>query len=322
MDNFPRTLIGIVPLCDAGLSVTFTKHKVICQTASGTSIIEGWRHSKEDMDWYFPLVDEDHNSNKDSLFPSDNDSSICSNPDSTTPPPPPPPPLAATTYWDRIKHVKRPPNSTQTTYRERLDMSEVSFTERLKRRCKEDTDLINGLNLNTTALYIQSLQACRAHTPCPTARSSAEPSTALPHQDHQANNAYNLPSINALVHLHHASAGNPVPSSWFAAIKAGNYSSFPGLTLRNAMQRCPSSDATVKGHLKQMRQGLRSTKPKPLKPSNRFAILADPTESPPPEPTGEPTIDPTLPLSNQVCIAEMPLSRLYTDDTGRLPIRA
>jgi hypothetical protein len=34
------------------------------------------------------------------------------------------------------------------------------------------------------------------------------------------------------------------------------------------MQHCPSSDATVKGHLKQMRQGLHSTKPKPPKPSN------------------------------------------------------
>ena len=41
MEDFPRTLIGIVPLCDAGLSVTFTKHKVICQTASNTSFIEG-----------------------------------------------------------------------------------------------------------------------------------------------------------------------------------------------------------------------------------------------------------------------------------------
>jgi hypothetical protein len=238
------------------------------------------------MDWYFPLVNEDHNSSKDSLFPSDNDSSICSNPDSTTPPPPPPPPLVATTYWDCIRHEKRPPNSTQITYRKQFDRGEVSFKERLKRRCKEDTDLINGLNLNTSALYIQSLQACWAHTPCPTAHSSAELPNTLHHQDHQANNAYNLPSINALVCLHPASTGNPVPSSWFAAIKAGNYSSFPGLTLCNAMQHCPSSNATIKGHLKQTRQGLRSTKPKPPKPSNQFAILANPSKSPPPEPTG------------------------------------
>ncbi len=50
MDDFSRTLIGIAPLCNAGLSVTFTKHKVFCQTASGTSIIIGWRHPEEDMD--------------------------------------------------------------------------------------------------------------------------------------------------------------------------------------------------------------------------------------------------------------------------------
>ncbi len=132
MGDSPRTLIGIATLCDAGLGVTFTKHKVICHTASGTSIIEGWRHPEEGSDWFFPLVDEDHNSDKDSLFPSDNDSSICSNSDSTTPPPLLPPPLAATTYWDHIKNKKRPPNSTQTTYRKRLARGEVSFKERLK----------------------------------------------------------------------------------------------------------------------------------------------------------------------------------------------
>jgi hypothetical protein len=42
---------------------------------------------------------------------------------------------------------------------------------------------------------------------------------------------YDLPSVSSLVHLHHASTGNPVPSTWFAAIKAGNYKTFTGLTL-------------------------------------------------------------------------------------------
>ena len=111
------------------------------------------------------------------------------------PPLPPPPP---STYWDHIKHKKRPANSRQVTYQEQLATGNVCFAERLKRQRKEDTDLINGLNLNTTALYIQSLQACQAHTPCPTAHSSAEPPAMTPLQ---ANNAYNLPSINARVHL-------------------------------------------------------------------------------------------------------------------------
>jgi hypothetical protein len=51
----------------------------------------------------------------------------------------------------------------------------------------------------------------------------------------QAANVNDLPSVSALVHLHHTSTGNPVPSTWFAAIKADNYNTFSSLTLRNAM---------------------------------------------------------------------------------------
>ncbi len=52
----------------------------------------------------------------------------------------------------------------------------------------------------------------------------------------QATSAYDLPSVSSLVHLRHASAGNPVPSTWFAAIKTGNYKTFPGLTLRTDLE--------------------------------------------------------------------------------------
>ncbi len=145
------------------------------------------------------------------------------------------------------------------------------------------------------------------------------PTTSSP----QATNAYDLPSINALVCLHHAFIGNPVPSTWFAAIKAGNYDSFPGLTLCNAMKHCPSSDTTIKGHLKQMRQGLRSTKPKLPPSSNCFAILSAPDTPPTEEPSIDPSNKPTiLPLANKLYIMDFPLTKLYTDNTGRLPIQA
>jgi hypothetical protein len=137
----------------------------------------------------------------------------------------------------------------------------------------------------------------------------------------QATNTYDLPSVSALVHLHHASAGNPVPSTWFAAIKAGNYDTLPGLTLCNALKHCLSSDATIKGHLKQTHQGLCSTKPKPPPSSNRFAILSTPdkpsTKAPSAKPSGKPT---KLPLTNELHIMDLPLSKLYTGDTGRFPI--
>jgi hypothetical protein len=41
--------------------------------------------------------------------------------------------------------------------------------------------------------------------------------------------ATDLPSVGALVHYLHAAAGFPVKSTWLAAIKASNYTSWPGL---------------------------------------------------------------------------------------------
>jgi len=72
-------------------------------------------------------------------------------------------------------------------------------------------------------------------------------------------NAHDLPSVSALIHYLHAAAGFPVKSTWLAAIKAGNFASWPGLTYANASKFCPSSNKTIKGHLTQVRQGLRST---------------------------------------------------------------
>jgi hypothetical protein len=139
----------------------------------------------------------------------------------------------------------------------------------------------------------------------------------------QATNACDLTSISALVQLHHTFASNPVSSTWFAAIKAGNYGTYLGLALLNAMKHCPSSDTTVKGHLKQTHQGLCSTNSKPSPSSNYFAILSTPdkplTEIPSIKPSRKPT---KLPLTNKLNIADIPLSKLYTDITGRLPIQA
>ena len=59
-----------------------------------------------------------------------------------------------------------------------------------------------------------------------------------------ANSAYDLPIINTLVQYFHTTAGFPVKSTWLAAIKYGNYKSWPGLTLKNATKCCPLSDET------------------------------------------------------------------------------
>jgi hypothetical protein len=87
------------------------------------------------------------------------------------------------------------------------------------------------------------------------------------------------------------------------------------------MKHCPSSDATIKGHLKQMHQGIRSTKPMP-RSSNRFAPLAmpdAPTPDEPEDPIHKPT---TLPSTNNLYITDFLLAKLYADNTGRLSIQA
>ena len=116
-----------------------------------------------------------------------------------------------------------------------------------------------------------------------------------------AYSAYDLPIVAALICYFHAAAGCPVLSTWLKAISAGNYSSWPGLTLANATKYCLSADSIIMGNLVQKRQGLISTKHKP------------PTTSSPEAPI--PRI-----CSNELFLQVTPISKLYTDDTGQFPI--
>jgi hypothetical protein len=302
MPSFIRTLVSIAPLCDANLTVIFTKHDVKAINQAGATILKGWRDPGGANNWNFPIMDSNYNSNEDSLFPSDD--KLISIPPPNPPPEPLPPPATPVpdTYLDRIRHERRPAGTVELTYREQLDQGLVNTTEQNKRQCIK---MACHSNLKTTSSY-----------PCfqPHALS---PPTSSP----QATSAYDLLSVSSLVCLHHASAGNPVPSTWFTAIKAGNYKTFPGLTLCNAMKHCPSSDATIKGHLKQACQGIRFTKPMP-RSSNRFAPLATP-DAPTTDELENPIHKPTaLPSTNELYITDFPLAKLYTDNTGRLPIQA
>ena len=117
-----------------------------------------------------------------------------------------------------------------------------------------------------------------------------------------------LPSIGALVGFYHACLGFPVKQTWLDAVKAGNCNSFDGLTYSNVSRYCPDADETILGHLAQQRQNVRSTKPKPAKP-------------PAPDSNSNPPPPPDVP-SHQVFIKVHPISQLYTDDTGRFPVKA
>ncbi|KAL7538829.1 hypothetical protein ACHAWF_008258, partial [Thalassiosira exigua] len=116
--------------------------------------------------------------------------------------------------------------------------------------------------------------------------------------------AYDLPSVEAFVRFFHAATGFPVRDTWLRAIKNGNYDSWTGLTYNNAARYCPNADKTLKGHMTQCRQGVRSTKPKQVPHY----------ESPPADEQGAKT--------NELHVKVVHVSRLYTDDTGRFPVRS
>jgi len=85
-----------------------------------------------------------------------------------------------------------------------------------------------------------------------------------------------------------------------------NCDTFEGLTYANAAKYCPDADETILGHLAQQRQNVRSTKPK--QEPTPVLLVALPT--------------PAATASNQVFIVTQPLSKLFTNDTGRFPVRA
>jgi hypothetical protein len=94
--SFTRTLVGIAPLCNANLTVIFSRHDVKAYNQAGATILEDWRDPDGANNRHFPIVDSHYNSNEDSLFPSDDKLTIIPPPN----PPPEPLPLPATPIPD------------------------------------------------------------------------------------------------------------------------------------------------------------------------------------------------------------------------------
>ena len=76
-----------------------------------------------------------------------------------------------------------------------------------------------------------------------------------------ANSAYHTTTLTDHVSFLHAACGYPVPSTWTQAIDRGHFATWPGLTADLVRKHLPKSGATVKGHLHQQRQNIRSTHP-------------------------------------------------------------
>ena len=112
--------------------------------------------------------------------------------------------------------------------------------------------------------------------------------------------AYDLPNVPALVAYLHATAGFPVKSTWLEAVKRGAYTSWPGLTYELAARYCPDADKTIKGHMAQPRQHIRSTK----------------------QPTLTNWHPPGTAAAAAIEIHSVPINRIFTEDTGRFTPRS
>jgi len=68
-----------------------------------------------------------------------------------------------------------------------------------------------------------------------------------------ANAVINNPNLAERIAFYHASMFSPALSTWFTAIDAGHFTSWPELTSAQARRYPPQSIAMVKGHLDQER---------------------------------------------------------------------
>jgi hypothetical protein len=76
----------------------------------------------------------------------------------------------------------------------------------------------------------------------------------------EANTIFNLPNTQQSLLYHHALAGFPPNETFLAAVRAGNYATWPRLTTTLILKHFPDLDEMQKGHMKEQRKGVWLTK--------------------------------------------------------------
>eukprot|EP00804_Cyclotella_cryptica_P003874 CCRYP_015759-RA/>CCRYP_015759-RA protein AED:0.31 eAED:0.31 QI:0/0/0/1/0/0/3/0/812 len=121
-------------------------------------------------------------------------------------------------------------------------------------------------------------------------------------EQHSILNVYELPSIQQTIRYLHAAAGFPAKTTWMAAIRHGNYNTWPLVTVANVHKHFPQSEETQQGHMRSQRQGVRSTK------TTRHAPPTIPAHT-----------APSLPHHNIFVKTSRHRDTVYSDQTGQFP---
>ena len=170
---------------------------------------------------------------------------------------------------------------------------EVRFNNQTVNVYDGNTVILTGTRNYTNGLWNINIGD---HAPPRPFASSAECPLAL--------NVHEMTTHGDVIKYLHQACWSPVTSTWTAAIDAGYFATWPGLTAKRVRKHLDKAIATSKGHMKQIRQGLRSTKQK--EPS----VMTAP---PPNEIEGART-------GELFCKTVELTGKNYTDQTGRFPV--
>ena len=167
----------------------------------------------------------------------------------------------------------------------------------------------------------------------------------------KALSAYELKTKPELIRYFHAAAGFPTKPTWVKAIKNGHFETWPGLTWEAAAKHFPESIETWRGHGRKIQMNLRSTKQAVQEENDSYILTktgagdkenAEPNTSRPAYQAkkcllsrkleGESVFIPNLTpfaetQSNEIYHKIYDLHedldrRMYTDQTGRFPVKS
>jgi hypothetical protein len=284
MPTFTNNLLSLGKLCDADCHVLLNKHALHVYNNAGTLVLRGDREPTGARLWRVNLQQ--------------------------TNPPQPHPLLSKPTYAAAMvqldpcvltpRHIRPTQPTLIEDYNDEGGYAPTPAPPAT--RTPTTAPAVQATPLSTTTKTPTLPKPATATTLAPTPTPTSTPIPTSTKLSETAKRTYDLPSTPALIQYLHATAGSPVKATWLAAIKRGYFHSWPGLTYETAARYCPTPDATIKGHMAQHRQHVRSTKTTPA--------------------TMQPIRPPPAHSTHTVGLLEIPLNKLFTDDTGRFPIRA
>ncbi len=129
-----------------------------------------------------------------------------------------------------------------------------------------------------------------------------------------ANAILDLPSTHQTILYHHAFSGLPVKETFLNAVRAGNYATWPGLTIVALHKYFPDLDEMQKGHMKGQQQGICSTKQKALD----HLVESERTVKIKVEPGTEEVSPAKCHSDIFVCVKDLAKS-IHSDQTGAFP---